>query len=359
MSKSKLPEQTNSEEIDLGQLFKLIGNAFERFFNFIAGIFLGAYKVFLLLLIHVYKRIYWYAGAIIIGAAVGFLVDMISEKEYGANMFIETNFSSTRQVYENMRQLNQLAGKDKDTVELARKLNITPQEASNLKGFYIEPDIDENNLAKMYSNYYAQLDSVSRVETSYKVYKESLTPHNFSIHMIGVASKDKFIYKKIEKAFIEEISGNDYLNELVEVNTLNLEKKDKVLLKEVQKTDSLLNEYLKIRINESQKTPVPGAGTNLYMGNAESNNLIVNETSIIDKILSLESQRREINTDRVTKKTVINVLANFPESGYDISEWHDKMKFILPIILFTLTLLTFTFIGIGKYLDKQSKLLEY
>ena len=355
MSKSKLPEQTNSDEVDLGQFFKLIGNAFERFFNFIASIFIGVYKVLILLLIHFYKRIYWYAGAIIIGAAVGFLLDMTSEEEYGANMFIETNFSSTRQVYENLRQFHQLAYIDKDTLELAKRLNISPREASHIKGFYIQPDLDENVLAKMYSNYYSQLDSVSRVETNYELYKESLTPYNFGIHMIGVASTDKFIYKKIEKAFIEGISGNAYLNELVEVNRLNLDKKDEVLSKEIQKTDSLLNEYLKIRINESEKELIPGSGTNLYMGNAESNNLIVNETAIIDKLLDFEAQRRDINTAKVTQKSVINVLANFPESGYDITEWYQEMKFLLPLILGSLTLLIFTFIGLGKYLDKESR----
>ena len=358
MSKSKLPEPTNSEEVDLGQLFNLIGNAFNRLFNFIASIFIGAYKILLAFAIHFFKRIYWYVGVIIIGVVIGFLVDMTLEKEYGAQMYIETNFNSTRQVYENIRDLNQLASIDKDSLELAKRLNISSREASNLKGFYVEPDIDENDLAKMYSNYYTNLDSVSRVETNYKKYKESLTPFNFSIHVIGVASKDKFIYKKIEKDFIEGISGNDYLNELLEVNKLNLVKKDEVLTKEIQKTDSLLNEYLKIRINESQKELIPGSGTNLYMGNAESNNLIVNETAIIDKIIALEAQRRKINTDKVTRKTVINVLANFPESGYEISEWYDEMKFVLPLILFSLTLLIFTFIGIGKYLDEESKRLQ-
>ena len=358
MSKSKLPEQTNSEEVDLGQLFNLIGNAFNRLFNFIGSIFIGGYKVILLLLIHVHKRIYWYGGAVILGLIIGFLVDMNSEKEYGANMFIQTNFNSSRQVYENMRQFHQLANIDKDTLELAKRLNISPRDASNLKGFYIQPDLDENVMAEMYSNFFTQLDSVSRVETSYKNYKESLTSSNFSIHMIGVASTDKLIYKKIEKAFIEQISGNDYLNELVEVNKFNLDKKDEILSKEIQKTDSLLNEYLKIRISESKKEPIPGTGTNLYMGNADSNNLIVSETSIIDQILILEAERRKINTLKVTQKTVLNVLANFPESGYDIREWYDKMKFLLPLILFSLTLLVFTLVGLGKYLDEQSKILE-
>jgi hypothetical protein len=355
MSKSKLPEQINSEEIDLGQLFKVIGKGFYNFFNFIGKIFIGGYKVLLLLLIHFFKRKYWYAGAFIIGLLVGLIIDETQEKEYGANMFIETNFNSSRQVYENIKQFHQLAYEDKDTLELSKRLKITPQEASKLKGFYIEPDIDENELAKMYSKFYTQLDSVSRVETGYKKYQASLTPYNFNIHKIGVASTDKSIYKKIEEAFINGISGNTYLNELVEVNRLNLEKKDQTLLNEARKTDSLLNEYLKIRIKESEKELVPGAGTNLYMGNAESNNLIVNETNIIDKILLLEAERRTINKDKVTQKNVINVLANFPESGYDTSNWYDEMKFLLPLILFTLTLLIFTLTGVGKYLDKESK----
>ncbi len=355
MSKNKLPEQTSSEEVDLGQLFNLIGNAFNQLFNLIGSIFIGGYKVLLLLLIHVHKRIYWYSGAVILGIIIGFLADMKSEKEYGANMYIETNFNSTRQVYEVMRQLHQLANKDKDTLELANLLNISPFEASSLKGFYIEPDLDENTMVKMYSNFYTQLDSISQLEITYNKYKESLTSSNFNIHKIGVASTDKTIYKKIENAFIEQISGNNYLDELVEVYKFNLEKKEEVLLRETQKTDSLLNEYLKIRINESQKELIPGSGTNLYMGNAKSNNLIVNESSIIDKILVLEGERRKINTDRATQNTVINVLSNFPKSGYDISKWHDKMKFLLPIILAILTLIVFSGRGIGKYLEAESK----
>ena len=91
------------------------------------------------------------------------------------------------------------------------------------------------------------------------------------------------------------------------------------------------------------------------MGNAQSNNLLVNETTIIDKILSLEQERRDVNMERINQENVINVLANFPESGYDIREWYDKYKYIVPLILFSLTFIVFTLIGLGKYLDKQRK----
>lgn len=354
MSKD-LPQPQQSEEVDLGQLFKLIGNAFDRLFKFVTSIFIGIYKVVLLLLIHFYKRLVWYAGAIIFGVLVGFIVDINSDKVYGANLFVETNFNSARQVYENIKQYHQLAHEDKDSIELARRLNISQNEASKLKGFYIEPDLDENKIAEMYSQYYKRLDSVSRAEVSYNDYKEDLTPYNFSIHKIGVSSTDKYIYKKIEKAFISQLSENTYLRELVEVNKLNLEKRDKVLFQQVQKTDSLVDEYLKIRINESRKESIPGTGTNLYMGNAESNNLIVDESKVIGKRLELESERRQINQLKVEQQGVINVLADFPESGYDVREWYDKMKLLLPLVLLTLTLLTFMFIGLKKYIEDQTK----
>lgn len=354
MSK-ELPQPQQSEEVDLGQLFKLIGNAFDRLFKFIGSILIGLYNLVLQLLLHFYKCFIWYVGAVVLGLVLGFIVDKNSEKLYGANMYIETNFNSARQVYENIYQFNQLAELDKDSIELARRLKITVNEASKLKGFYIEPDLDENRIAEMYSAFYLKLDSLSRTEMTYERYKESLTPFNFKIHQIGVASTDRAVYKKIEKEFVAQISENTYLNELVESNISILKKKDDVLSKQVKITDSLVNEYLKIRINESNKAPIQGSGTNLYMGDAESTSLILDESKIIQQRLDYENQRRLIENSLISQKSVINVLADFPLSGYDIRKWYDKMKFLIPLVLFSLTLLVFTFIGLGKYLEKQNK----
>ncbi|MFI1772631.1 hypothetical protein [Thalassobellus citreus] len=357
MSKES-PQPKQSEEVDLGQLFKLIGNAFDRLFKFIGSIFSGIYKVFLLLLVHIYKRLVWYAGAVIIGVVVGFFIDKNSNKSYGANMYIQTNFKSARQVYENVKQFHQLANIDKDTMELARRLNINSKEASHLKGFYIEADLDENNIASMYSEFYLKLDSISRLEMNYKRYKESLTPYNYSIHRIGVMSTDRNIYKKIEESFVKGLSNNDYLDNMLKSNLEILDKKENSLRIQVEKTDSLATEYLKIRINESQKEQSPGSGTNLYLGDAESTggSLIVDESKVLKQRLTYENLRREIDSTRAIQKNIINVLANFPESGYDISEWTDKKKFVLPIVLSVITLLVFSVVGLGDFLKNQSKL---
>ncbi|GAA4306056.1 hypothetical protein [Aestuariibaculum suncheonense] len=355
MSKELQNPQQSSEEVDLGQLFKLIGNAFDRFFKFIASIFKGLFSVVLMLLIHFYKRFLWYVGAVVLGVVVGFIIDKNSDKLYGANLFIETNFNSARQVYENIRQLHELASKDQDSVELGSRLGITSQEAAKIKGFYIEPDIDENKVVEMYSEFYMHLDSLSRTEMTYEQYKSSLTAYNFKIHQIGVASTNKGLYQKIEKHFVKELSNNAYLEELSEVNTQNLKRKDQTLSTQLKKNDSLVDVYLKIRLKKSDKEPVQGSGTNLYMGNAESNGLIVDESKLIDKRLELEAQRRAVYEDLVEQKNVINVLSGFPKTGYDIRAWTDKMKFLLPLIFLGVTLLSFIILGLGQYLKEQTK----
>lgn len=347
------PQQ--SEEVDLGQLFKVIGRGFDKLFKFIASIFIGLYRVVIALLAHFYKRKIWYGLAIAIGVVIGFVIDAKSDKMYGANMYIETNFKSARQVYENIRQLHQLTI-DKDSIRLASILNIKPTEASKLKGFYITASVDENQVAEMYSEFYMKLDSLSRTTMTYDRYVASLNSTNHPVHQIGVASSNKTIFRNIEAGFSDKLIDNPYLENLVVANKKNLDFEEEALKKQIQKTDSLANEYLKIRINESRKDPVVGSGTNLYLaGDNESQGLLMDESKVIEKRLNLEELRREVNVRKAEEHGVINILAGFPETGYDIREWSDKKKFVFPLVLFVLTLVVFTFLGLGKFLEAESK----
>ncbi|SDG47250.1 hypothetical protein [Psychroflexus sediminis] len=350
MSDQSSPNQNQNDEVDLGQVFKLIGNAFKSLFQGIANIFKGLFQGLILILLHFYKRIFWYVGAVVIGLIIGFILNSTAEKSYGANMFIETNFDSGRQVYENMKQLNQLAG-DKDTIELGRILKIAPDEASHLKGFYIKPNTDINVIAEMYSEYYQNLDSVSQTQETFEAYRESLSDHALPVHQIGVASTDKFIYKRIEKNFVKEIASNEYLDELSEVNAENLVRHKETLENQVNKADFLIEEYLKIKIAQSQKQE--SGGTNFYIGDAESDESSVNEAELLKEQLRLEEQKREVFQKMVAERDVLNVVAGFPSSGYDTREWTDKYIIKVPLALFSLTLLVFILLGLAKYLRAQ------
>ena len=46
MSK-EVPQGSQNEEVDLGQLFNMIGKLFDKFFNFVGSIFKAFYSVFI------------------------------------------------------------------------------------------------------------------------------------------------------------------------------------------------------------------------------------------------------------------------------------------------------------------------
>jgi hypothetical protein len=350
---SKEQENNQSEEVDLGQLFKVIGNGFRSFFNGIASIFKGIFEGIIFVLAHFYKRWYWYTGVIIVGFIIGFVLNSTSEKSYGANMYIKTNFNSGRQVYENMKQLHQLANVDQDTIELGRLLDISPSEASKIKGFYIMSNTDRNTVSEMYSEYRQNLDSVSQSELTFEIYKESLADYELPVHQIGVAATDKFIYRKIEDGFKDALVDNNYLKELSEVNSENLKREKEALENQVDKTDFLIDEFLKIKIAQSQKPE--SSGTSIYMGDTESGETGVNEAELLKEKLKLEEQKRETLQKMVEEKDIISVVSGFPSSGYDTSTWKDKKYYTLPLVLFSLTLLIFILTGIHTFLKKREE----
>jgi len=353
MSKN-LPETQPSEEVDLGQIFKLIGNAFDRLFRFIGSIFSAIYKLLLLVLIHIHRRKIWYAGAVIIGLVAGYVLDKNKDQKYSGNMFVETNYSSSRQVYEVIKDLNQLANIDKDTLELSSRLGLSLEEAGKLKEFNIEPDIDENNLMKLFVDYKFELDSVSRLDATFKDFKKGLATYSYKTHKIEVVSTDKGIFKKLSKQLLAGINSNEYLTALNKVTLDNLNKREEEIDKETGALNALKEEYLKIRIKESEKESSAGEGTNVYMGDAEKNQLIKDEISIVTRIYTLENEKQALNKAKVLNKSIVNVISDFPNSGYIDEEWYSQLKIVLPIALVGITLFCFIFLGMDKFLKKAS-----
>tara|TARA_R110002049_G_scaffold292252_1_gene476617 strand:- start:14028 stop:15113 length:1086 start_codon:yes stop_codon:yes gene_type:complete len=356
MSKDS-PQPQQSEEIDLGQLFKVIGNAFDRLFLFIASIFVAIYDVFLLLLIHIFKRLKWYVGVVILGIVIGAIIDKMSPYLYGANMQIETKYNSSRQVYENINFLNQLAAIDRDSVELSNRLGISESEAASIVGFSIQPNIDENDKMKLFSDFRAQLDSLTKNSFTYKDYVEGLSSYSFGTHQIEVISTNKSIFSKMNDSLVKELADNPYLNEIKKVTLENLDLKAKALEEQKETLDSLKTTYLSIRKSESEKQAIkPGTGTNLIFGaNQQQQSLIVDETKLVERQMDLINQKLDIYKSLISNKYVVNIISEFPAAGYDIGKLFDKAKVRVPLLFVLITLIFFIALGLKKYVEKEEK----
>ena len=141
--------QNNSDEIDLGQLFQMIGRGFQKFFNFIGSIFKGIFHIIMLFLLFVQKNIILIGAAIIVGGIGGFFLDQITPVKYISRMVVEPNFNSVQQLYNNIEFYNDLA-KAKDSVALATALNITEHEAASVKEIFVDSYSDENQKIQLF-----------------------------------------------------------------------------------------------------------------------------------------------------------------------------------------------------------------
>ncbi|TBN00193.1 copper transporter family protein [Hyunsoonleella flava] len=352
-----LPQKTRqSEEVDLGQLFNLIGKAFDRFFNFVGKVFVKIFDLFLLLLIHFFKRLKWYVLAIVLGLFIGYFIDKSAPYLYSASMQIQTNYGSSKQVYENINYLNQLAGIDKDSIELAKRLKIDVSKAASIRGFSISPNIDENDKMKLFSDFRAELDSLTKSTFTYNDYLDGLTSYSFRTHQIEVISVDKFIFPELNSSLLDELSTNTFLNELRDTEISNINKEQAVLERQKSLLDSLNNFYLTIRKNESEKGyKKSGDGTNFFLGEVQEKNLVVDETKISERILALDREIIDLSLDVVERKYIVNAISLFPAAGYNISNWTEKAKVRVPIVFALILLSFFLLLGLKKYLDKEEK----
>lgn len=348
MSK-ELPQPQPSEEVDLGQLFKLIGNAFSRFFNFIGSIFKGIFHIFILFLLFIQKHIIKLAIIGIIGFSAGLYLDYIKKPKYISTMVIEPNFNSVQQLYNNINFYNELAGA-KDTTALAEALDISKREASSIKEFSVESYSDENQKVQLFDRFVRSLDTTTQKTINMKSYLENFNSFDARFHTISVIATNNSVAKKIQSSIINSISKNSYFNLQKDISDINIKLQDSLYNKQIAEIDSLQLLYKKVMLKEADKTT---EGTNITLG--ENGGKENKELALINKMDELKSNLVAINEERANKSSILNVISDFPRKGVKVKGLLKSYKFQIPILLLSVTVLILGLLSLNGYLKNYKK----
>lgn len=348
MSKdSQQPQQ--SEEIDLGQLFKIVGKAFNNFFNFIGSIFKEFFHVIILLLLFIRKHIVKFIIAGVIGLVVGVYLDGNKKAKYISSMVVEPNFNSVQQLYNNMDFYNDLA-RVNDSTTLAEVLNISKKEASYLKGFAVESFSDENQKVKLFDEFVRSLDSTTQKAIEMDLYLKNFNSLDARFHTISVISTNNSIAKKIQPAIINSISINKYFKLQKDISDTNINLQDSLYHKQIREIDSLQILYKKVMLKEADKEI---QGTNISLG---ENGIKENkELLLINKIEELKNGLVRLNEERANKSSILNVISDFPNKGVEEKSIFKSNKFILPCLLISLLLIFFAVLSLNTFLKNYKK----
>ncbi|MBO6828918.1 MAG: hypothetical protein JJ876_05090 [Muricauda sp.] len=342
-------QQNNSDEIDLGQLFQMIGRGFQKFFNFIASIFKGIFHLIMLFLLFVQKNIVVIGAALIIGGVGGFVLDSITPEKYISRMVVEPNFNSVQQLYNNIAFYNDLA-KAQDSVALATALNITEHEAASIKEIFTDSYSDENQKIKLFDQFIKELDTTTIKELDYENYLQNFNSMDARFHQISLISTDNRVAKKAQPAIINSISVNEYFKLQKRINDENLKLQEEIYKNQLAEIDSLQSLYRTVLVKEADK-PMQGTSINLAEGGESKGR----ELALVQEKDVLKEKLVELNEERANKSTIINVISDFPTRGVELKGIWNSYKFKLPVFLLILVLGALALLELNRYLKTYNQ----
>lgn len=313
------PKKTNDEEIDLGVLFNSIGRGISKLFAAIGSAIMFVLNTILAAVIFVRKRIVYFAIACGVGLIAGVFLEKVSPPNYMATATLEPHFDSSRQLYSNVKYLDDLANQN-DSIQLGGFFNIPPSDAAKISSVEITPFITETRLLQEYNDYVSKLDTLAAKEITFADYADQIDEFDRKIHTLKIKSSKQDIFGSLLTPLMNSVSEVDYFKDQQATRLSNLELSDSITQVSIVQTDSLLSLFEDVRIVEANKEF--SNGTNLYMSEKAEDNT---EISLLNRKIELTKQLEEIRIQKLKARNVVDVIAAFPEVGYlETSIWKNR-----------------------------------
>lgn len=233
MSDNPSKNQNHSDEIDLGQLFSMIGRGFNRLFRGLLSVFIYFKKNLIIL-----------ATLVIVGGLIGFGLKYIVGEEQKLDVIVTPNLETKNYLYDVIAEI-QSDIKTKDTVFLSSlgidtdklegfKIEIT--QLKSQRGSGLEDEMKFLDLLKDFENSDA-ISDIIRAELQDKTTKDQRITFYFNDAITG---------ETYARKIMDYINSNSYYNDLLKVYIENAQNR-------IQRNDSLIAQIDVLISNYTQK----------------------------------------------------------------------------------------------------------
>ena len=333
-------KKSNEEEIDLGQLFSLIGKVIFSTIDLIGNIFLSIFYWGVSVLLFLKKHVIKLTIGTILGAVGGNLYQSnFKVPIFESSMTVQPNFGSAIQLYKNIDYYQNLVSQ-RDIERLAISLNVTTEEASKITSFKAKPYSTPNQTLLSYRRFTASLDSTTLKHLEFDEFSENQPIESFMFHIVSVTSKDKYVFGKLRSPIISSIIRNPYYDQVRKTSSLNLSSSKIAIQNSMQELDTLRDFYKDIMVSESKKST---SGTNIYMSSTNGND---KEIVVFDKYMKMNKLLIDVNKKLTEENDIINVVSSFNPVGKRVIGWRRNYTllggvfgFILVFSLFLIQIL--------------------
>lgn len=340
MSK-ELPQNNNSDEIDLGQLFNAISNLFNKFINTIGTILKSILSFFVFILKAIIDNFKIIAGVIIVSAGIGFAIEKTKPEVYTSQMLVKPYFDSKYQLVTNINYYNALI-REKDYNQLKELFDIDLNDAKEILDFEINPGPEtENDKLVQYDQFIRTLDSIRAQDVSFKDFIENRSIYSGEVFEINVESTKKDIFRSLEKGLNSTFTNTYSKKKMQKRDSLIAIDKQRILssLKEV---DSLKSVYINVMEDESKSD----AGSGRIAVPTKDGILVQERTKtrefdLLEKQIALRSELSALESQKVEEDVFFDTISSFQDVGAKYVSIWEMYSIIFPILSFVLLCLIF------------------
>ena len=316
-----------NEEVDLAQLFVMIGNAINRFFQFIASIFKKLFFGFVWVVFFVKKHIVVFSLAVAVGLIAGFIIEETSDPVFKSTITVRQNYQTGENLYGSIDYYNGLL-KDRDYKILADVLGLSEESSQEVVSFDIEPVITNNDLLIMFNEYVEDLDSLALSKVEYDEYVNNIKEYKHPFQQISIKSRTRANFNSVFNNIVDNILTNEFFVNEQKKDILQLTQTKKALLKALNQSDSLQETYKKVMQMDSNRLSDVGI---TFEGNTDNEktrefDLFMNDIDLRKDIVTVERKLKD-------KENIIDLISSKQDSGF-VDHTKDFLGLALPITVF-------------------------
>ena len=332
MAKEPKTNNTSSnDEIDLGQLFQMIGRGFNRIFRGLLSVFLYFKRNTIILVV-----------LAILGALTGFGLNQIISKKMKSEVIVSPNLESKNYLYDVVAEL-QANIKAEDTL-FFRSLGI---DVEKLKDFEIEvapvSGANKKNL-ETEMKYLELLQTFENSGAISDIVRAEILDKSSLDQRITFFYKDPALGDKYARIFMDYINSNTYYKEIVKTYTENAQGRIKQNDSLVQQINTLIANYSSKMLSENTATE-----GRIVLDNEQQLNVPQLFSLKNELIRDTESKRLELER----RKDAITII-NFGKPQKIIKPLYKKNIFLFPLIYIGI----FFLISFFRYLNKKATEME-
>lgn len=298
-----------SDEIDLGQLFQMIGNGFNRIF-----------RAFLRFFLFIKKNILILIGLVLLGIAIGFGLKQIISEKMKTEVIVRPNIESKDYLYDVVAEIE--ANIKSENADFFNTIDIDIKEIKSLD-VIVESMGDKNSKLEDELKYLELLKGLELSGSVSDIVRDEILSRNSLNHKITFFYKNEKEGHEGAKKLMEYINSNPYFNELIAVYLSNAKdriEKNKILINQL---DELIAQYASnMASDESAQT-----GGRIILDNEEQIDIPALFELKNELIQDIEAKNVELKT----RENAIKVI-NFGKPQKVKTPFFSKILVLLPLL---------------------------